>query len=350
MFSHKLLKKLRDRIKKRKINKMLNAVQFKNGVLYCGDALETLNTLESSSIDCVVTSPPYFHLRDYGVKGQIGLESTPELYIERLTLVFSEVMRILKPTGTLWINIGDSYISHKARSNSKHTSSKGKSMNAAYDAMKRSTDLHGKHGYLHKNLIGIPWKLAFALQANGWYLRQEIIWHKPNPMPESVTDRCTKAHETVFMLVKERYYFYNSEAVLEDSVTNAKHKNWKDKNYDQTMLANKQANGVKGRPSGVAGYTKPGKRNRRSVWTIPVKPFKGTHFAVMPTALVEPCILAGCPEDGIVLDPFMGSGTVAEVATSLGRHWIGIELNKDYISLVKNRLDSIKSNRKDLFS
>lgn len=266
-----------------------------------------------------ITSPPYFGLRDYGVDGQIGLEPTPAEYVERLVEVFRAVWDVLVDDGTLWLNLGDSYANdgkwggHTGGKHAKvlHVSPIGR--NKRYTGLKP------------KDLLGIPWRVAFALQSDGWYLRSDIIWHKPNPMPESVTDRPTKAHEYLFLLAKSERYYYDAEAIAESgSGRTAGNRRYK---YD-----------------GLPGYeTKQGilsvadkewaKRNRRSVWTVPTAPFSGAHFATFPRALIEPCILAGCPAGGVVLDPFMGSGTTGQVATDLGRKFIGCELNPAYIEL-----------------
>jgi DNA modification methylase len=332
--------------------------------IIAGDCLEGLRTLPDASVHCCVTSPPYWGLRDYGHDGQIGLESTPEAYVSRMVKVFREVRRVLRDDGTLWLNLGDTYGSGK-------------------------------------QLKGIPWRVAFALQADGWWLRQDIIWHKPNPMPESVTDRCTKAHEYVFLLTKSARYFYDAEAVKEPG------RDWGTRDRKPGIAF---VDGTPGRSkqSGGKNCDFSGGRNRRSVWTITTKPYSGAHFAVMPPDLVEPCILAGCPEQccpvcgtgwervtqrvrsptrpgkatkvtgaslvdgnrdpqrhitavstlgwapacdcgvaetttGIVLDPFAGSGTTLAVAAELGRNAIGCELNADYIALAERRIKEARA-------
>lgn len=279
--------------------------------LLIGDCLGLLKGLPDGSVNCCVTSPPYFGLRDYGVDGQIGLELTPEQYVAKMVEVFREVRRVLRDDGTLWLNIGDSYVG--ATSQHKDGGSQGYNSCIAKKTMSgipqngrgdRNRALY-KAGIKMKDLIGIPWMLAFALRADGWYLRQEIIWHKPNPMPESVKDRCTKAHEQVFLLSKSARYYFDSEAMREDAVDGS------------------------------------GKRNRRSVWSVATRPYKGAHFATFPPALIEPCILAGCPADGVVLDPFGGSGTTAGVAVAHGRDSIICELNPEYGQLVPARVASI---------
>lgn len=254
-----------------------------------------LQTLDDESICCCVTSPPYYGLRDYGFDGQIGLESTPDEYVNRLVEVFREVRRVLRKDGTLWLNLGDSYSG----------SGKGPSGNFTDHGERNVKNFPSKFiptGLKPKDLMGIPWRAAFALQADGWWLRQDIIWHKPNPMPESVKDRCTKSHEYVFLLSKNKKYFYNNDAVKED-----------------------------GKISGEY-------HNRRDVWTITKLPYKGAHFATMPPGLAEVCIKAGCPDGGTVLDPFAGSGTTGAVAKQLGRNFILIEANPEYINLINNRI------------
>jgi len=297
--------------------------------IHNGDCLEVLRTLPDESVQCCVTSPPYWGLRDYGHDGQIGLESTPEAYVGRMVEVFREVRRVLREDGTLWLNLGDSY--------ANNSPVRGKS-EEAFSATWDSSFNEGRRkvsdtGLKMKDLVGIPWRVAFALQADGWYLRQDIIWHKPNPMPESVTDRCTKAHEYVFLMAKSQRYYYDAEAIAEDAKPG-------------THITTQKSFGGQAAGAGVepSGNQIPGKewswgetRNRRSVWTVCTKPYSGAHFAVMPPDLVKPCILAGCPEGGVVLDPFMGSGTVAAVAQDAGRRAIGIELNPEYCKLIAKR-------------
>lgn len=275
--------------------------------LYIGDCIEIMKSMDDGSINCCVTSPPYFGLRDYGVEGQIGLENTPEEYIQKLTNVFREVRRILRDDGTLWLNIGDSY---------------------------------GKD----KSLIGIPWLLAFALRADGWYLRQDIIWHKPNAMPESVRDRCTKSHEYVFLLSKAQKYFFDHEAFKEEAVSKHPAGNINHKYSDQyeEEKHHSQIHRTKAGLKALSGV-KWTKRNRRSVWSISTKPYKDAHFATFPPGLVKPCILAACPEGGTVIDPFGGSGTTAGVAISMGRKAILCEINHQYAHLVNRRIESIVS-------
>jgi DNA modification methylase len=271
-----------------------------------GDCREVLRTLPAASVHCVVTSPPYFGLRDYGVSGQIGLEETPDAYVAQLVDVFREARRVLQPDGTLWLNLGDSYA-------------------GSWGA-----------GLKSKDLIGIPWRVAFALQADGWYLRQDIIWHKPNPMPESVTDRCTKAHEYVFMLSRSERYYFDADA-MQEPATNA----GKRVTLGAKSFAKGQAAGAGVAPSGnglADHYDVPATRNKRSVWTVPTRPYKGAHFATFPPDLIVPCVRAGCPLGGTVLDPFNGSGTTGAVALTHGRNYIGCELNPEYIALSEQRI------------
>lgn len=293
---------------------------MKNQIIQ-GDALTILRTLPAQSVQTCITSPPYFGLRDYGVDGQIGLEETPEVYVQKLVEVFREVRRVLRDDGSLWLNLGDSYV--------------------------------------HKQLIGIPWRVAFALRADGWHLRQDIIWHKPNPIPESVTDRCTKAHEYIFLLSKSPKYYYDHLAIQERAV-------WDVDGEGTIKRVERQKEGMKSGPTEMKngirivypgirivypnGKHKDGQqfskvingmRNKRSVWTVTTKPYKGAHFATFPHDLIEPCVLAGAPPNSVVLDPFMGSGTTAAVAKSLGRYYIGCEINPSYIKLANERIGSV---------
>ena len=297
-----------------------------------GDCRETLRNLQAGSVQTCVTSPPYFGLRDYGVDGQIGLEPTPAEYVEQMVQVFREVRRVLRDDGTLWLNLGDSYNAHPGqRKATDKAGEKQQTVRGAQAAPSRSVD-----GLKPKDLIGIPWRVAFALQADGWYLRQDIIWHKPNPMPESVSDRCTKAHEYLFLLSKSERYHYDAAAIAEASSGGSPAGNKRHKYVDAAesgMTEHRTKAGLLAL-SGIEWET----RNRRSVWTIPTQPFAGAHFAVMPEALVEPCILAGCPAGGLVLDPFTGSGTVGAVARRLGREFVGAELNPDYAEMARKRI------------
>jgi DNA modification methylase len=305
-----------------------------------GDALEQLKLMPDESVHCCVTSPPYWGLRDYGVSGQLGLEKTPELYVSRMTEVFREVRRVLRSDGTLWLNIGDSYSRNSASGGNGH-----KTESAPY----RITDTITKRGegIKTKDLCGIPWLLAFALRADGWYLRQDIIWSKPNPMPESVTDRCTKAHEYLFLLSKSARYYYDADAIAEQAIVGWNGSSFTDER-DLTIRPNtgrkrEKFNGesaVDCKTRGTGNYcgSNGETRNKRSVWEVTTSPFPEAHFATFPPKLIEPCILAGCPEGGTVLDPFAGAGTTGLVATRLQRNFIGIELNPAYVEMAEKRI------------
>lgn len=372
----------------------------------CGQALEKLQELEDESVHCVVTSPPYWGLRDYGVDDQLGLEQTPDEYVENMVAVFREVWRVLRDDGTLWLNLGDSY----AGSNTTGGNDTERKWKSAVGSRLEAQQIKRDSGLKAKDLVGIPWRVAFALQADGWYLRQDIIWHKPNPMPESVTDRCTKAHEYVFLLTKSARYFYDADAVKERLAC---------PNETRRPLGSKGAWEIDGRKqrengggSSYDGY--PTKRNKRSVWAVSIKPYKEAHFAVYPPELIKPCILAGtsskgcCPKCGApfkrivertpmvkelsdrkenlgskgqtccsgkqvkpptsktvgweqtcdcvidkpisctVLDPFIGSGTTAEVSLKLHRSCIGIDLNPENENLIQKRIEPY-INTLDLF-
>ncbi len=261
-------------------------------IIMPGDALEKLKTLQPDSIDCCITSPPYFGLRDYGVKGQIGLEANPELYISKLVLVFNEVLRVLKAQGTLWLSLGDSYED--------------------------------------KSLVGIPWKVAEALKKIGWILRSEIIWDKPNAMPESVKDRPTKSHETIFLFSKSKKYYFNADAIREPLKTKSNVREKCKEKHNHAVLS----------PigKGIREWNNPLGRNKRTVWSISTKPFSGSHFATFPPEVVKTCISAGCQPRGTVLDPFLGSGTTLMVADQNDRSGIGIELNPEYVQIAKTRI------------
>ena len=305
--------------------------------IHVGDCLHTLRRMPDGSVQCCVTSPPYWGLRDYGHDGQIGLESTPEAYVARMVEVFREVGRVLRDDGTLWLNLGDSYAATSRSSGASMASTLNTKPTAAKTAAQRErgTWKTGIGDAKPKDLLGIPWRVAFALQADGWYLRQDIIWHKPNPMPESVTDRCTKAHEYVFLLAKNERYYYDSEAVSEAGA-------WCGKQLGIVRGKKVRAESMGRKPSGNevpgADAIAPARRNRRSVWTITPKPFIGAHFAVMPPDLADLCIRAGCPEGGVVLDPFGGAGTVGLVADRLGRDAVLCELNPEYAELARRRI------------
>jgi DNA modification methylase len=291
-----------------------------------GDVRTAMQLIPDQSVQTCITSPPYWGLRDYGQGDQIGLEETPQQYVDQMVEVFREVWRVLKDDGTLWLNIGDSY----AGSGKGPAGNLGATHNERHMEHKHSAIV--PDGLKPKDLVGIPWRLAFALQADGWYLRQDIIWAKPNPMPESVTDRCTKSHEYVFLMSKSRQYFYDHEAIKESASTEPKAR---DKNAEGY-----QADYAKGErfSAGERVFGADGKRNKRDVWNVATKPYKGAHFAVMPEALIEPCILAGSAAGDTVFDPFTGSGTVGMVALRHNRNFVGTELNPDYAELAVNRI------------
>jgi len=372
-----------------------------------GDCLQVLKTLESESVQMCVTSPPYFGLRDYNVDGQIGLEATPALFVAKMVEVFEEVRRVLKPDGTCWINLGDSYNANQGAGFNAHSRTRphlsGEGIGQKrIDEANRNTVRKNLPGIKPKDLLGIPWRVAFALQEAGWWLRQDIIWSKPNPMPESVTDRCTKAHEYLFLLTKSAKYYYDNEAIKEPSVDpigtakryespfweNGKHQSggysvngakhtagmkvMPTSNRDRSLPRNrngitgsldkkplelgekgKQADATTDRQSasgrmgrGAGWRDDPDNyvatRNKRSVWTVTTQPYSEAHFATFPPKLIEPCILAGSREGDIVLDPFNGSGTSGMVALQHRRRYLGIELNLDYIALSEKRLSEIQ--------
>jgi len=298
-----------------------------------GDCLTELKNLEPESVHCCVTSPPYWGLRDYGVDGQLGLEKTPEEYVANMVSVFREVRRVLRKDGTLWLNLADSYAG----------GGRGFGYGGKQDTNKGCEDMPRSvipTGLKAKDLCGIPWRVAFALQADGWYLRQDIIWAKPNPMPESVTDRCTKAHEYIFLLTKSARYYYDNEAVKEPNapatVERAKYHWCKP---DTKAAQYQDMNGLNRNetyPMNEAG------RNRRSVWTITTKPYKEAHFATFPEEIPRTCILAGSKKGDTILDPFSGAGTTGVVAEKLGRKYIGIELNPEYVKMSDDRMWNVQ--------
>ena len=305
--------------------------------ILCGDALEMLRTLPDNSVHCCVTSPPYYALRDYGMDGQIGREDTPAQYVARLTEVFSEVRRVLRPGGTLWLNIADTYAA-KGKPGDSVDPKYPKGRTGKMAELNRRVD-----GCKAKDMIGIPWMLAFALRDSGWYLRSDIIWMKANPMPESCKDRPSRCYEHVFLLTKSRSYYYDAAAIAEPMAASSIAR------YKRGRIGGKYAEEVPGQGN-IQGLNKarsggyyeddavPTVRNKRDVWQINPFPYKGGHFAAFPPKLVETCLLAGCPQDGIVLDPFLGSGTTAAVAKQMGRHYIGIELNPNYCTLAEQRI------------
>jgi DNA modification methylase len=302
---------------------------------HIGDCRALLTQMAAAGVrvQMCVTSPPYFGLRDYGNAAQIGLETTPELYVAQLVQVFAAVREVLADDGTVWLNLGDSYVSAECGT--------GEADPRRVAQVRDAKAVHGTvlrppsvHGLASKNLMGIPWRVAFALQADGWYLRSDIIWHKPNPMPESVTDRPTKAHEYLFLLSKQPRYYYDADAIAESAVM-APQRRLTNAAMQRGVPGQAEQSGSKGlRDEPVRDRAA---RNRRTVWTIATTPFSGAHFACFPRALIEPCILAGSPPGGTVLDPFMGSGTTGQVATDLGRQFIGCELNPAYVALHEMR-------------
>ena len=298
---------------------------MKDTILF-GDCRETLKQFDEKARVCV-TSPPYYGLRDYGGENnQIGMEQTPEDYVDEMVKVFRLVRDNLTDDGTLWLNIGDSYYNYRSDGNyPKQTVSKTR------QDLPTKTPVRGNklEGYKSKDLIGIPWMLAFALRKDGWYLRQDIIWHKPNPMPESVKDRCTKAHEYIFLLSKNKNYYYNNEAIKEPVK-----QDWGTRDRTNGKYHN-EGTGLQPHSGLTKSYTK---KNKRSVWSVTKKPYKGAHFATFPPELIEPCIKAGSEVGDIILDPFMGSGTTAMVAKMLDRYYIGCELHEDYGNLIQERV------------
>ena len=308
-----------------------------------GDCRAVLKTLPDQSVHCCVTSPPYFGLRDYGIDGQMGLETTPEDYVQQLVGVFEDVRRVLRDDGTLWLNLGDCYAgSGKGRNADGTHSAGGKQETNAGTILGKLTKSIAPC-CKPKDLIGIPWRVAFALQEAGWYLRSDIIWHKPNPMPESVTDRPTKAHEYIFLFSKSPTYFYDAEAIREEQTTSSKKRakyGWQGRTDDGSNGARGGSTFKRTASSGEKIGTIPidGKRNRRSVWTVGTRPFRGAHFATFPPTLIEPCVLAGCPVDGTVLDPFGGAGTTGLVAERLRRNAVLIELNPRYAAMAAERI------------
>lgn len=298
--------------------------------IYQGDCIELMRSWPDEFVQTCVTSPPYWGLRDYGVEGQLGLEEKPELYVERMVEVFREVKRVLREDGTLWLNIGDSYAG----------SGKGPEGNLSvgedFRHLERKTKPYRSEEIKPKDLVGIPWMLAFALRADGWYLRSEIIWAKKNCMPESVTDRPSKAHETIFLLAKSDRYFYDIDAIREPhaEVSLARVK----KAFHASKV---EGRAVNSREDGdMTDFCHPNGRNKRTVWHVASSPFKDAHFATFPEDLIKPCVLAGAPPLGIVLDPFMGAGTTAFVASSLNRRFIGCELNPAYVKIAERRIAS----------
>ena len=303
-----------------------------------GDCRKTLSTLKAQITTGIaekprmcVTSPPYYGLRDYGGEdSQIGQEQSPEEFIDELVKVFREVRNVLTDDGTCWVNLGDSYYNYRKDGCIPKQTFASNRQDLPVTTPRRSNKLKG---YKEKDLIGIPWMFAFAMRADGWHLRQDIIWHKPNPMPESVRDRCTKAHEYIFLFSKQKNYFYDNEAIKEDA------KDWGTRDRSKGKYTSNNDYGQTPHSGLTKSYPK---KNKRSVWSVTKKPYKGAHFATYPPDLIEPCILAGSEKGDIVLDPFMGSGTTAAVAKSLGRDYIGCELHEDYGDLIRKRVGEYK--------
>lgn len=308
-----------------------------SAVIHIGDCLEVLKTLEDESVQTCITSPPYWGLRDYGVDGQLGLEETPEAFIGNMVTVFREVRRVLRKDGTLWLNLGDSYNGRSISRTGKNGYNDGRSNRES------RFSVGGVNGLKPKDLIGMPWRVAFALQDDGWWLRQDIIWYKSNPMPESVTDRCTKAHEYVFLLSRSGRYYYDIDSIREPladktfttfgtvrkDLGNDGLGRVKSSNYSKSVPVRKPKIDADGNILGA---------NKKSVWTIPTKPYPEAHFATYPTTLVEPCVLAGSKEGDTVLDPFNGAGTTGLVALAKNRNYIGIELNSEYAEMSMKRI------------
>lgn len=336
-----------------------------------GDCLESVRGLPDQSVNCCVTSPPYFGLRDYGHAGQIGLESTPDEFIAKLVAVFREVKRVLRDDGTLWVNMGDSYAGswgnyggqNRGKGTQREITNGSAVPNPAYDGLEsfKPATANKIAGVKPKDLIGIPWMLAFALRADGWYLRQDIIWSKPNPMPESVTDRCTKAHEYIFMLSKSARYYYDQGAIAEPAIYSGlvgqdesgfkNAANFNGKHSGGSVERGERLDKQRGHSRRHAGFNDRwdamnkaeqcgGTRNKRSVWNVATRPFSEAHFATFPPDLIEPAILAGCPAGGTVLDPFGGAGTTGLVCDRLQRNAILCELNPAYAEMARKRIQN----------
>lgn len=301
-----------------------------SGRLIIGDARTALRELESGSVQCCVTSPPYWRLRDYGHPDQLGQEPTPKAYVKALVKVFREVRRVLADDGVVWLNLGDSYAAEHGGGQGKNSTFMRRT--AAVAGVRKTKASKVVDGIPPKNLIGIPWRVALALQDDGWYLRSEVIWHKPNPMPESVQDRPTKAHEHLFLLAKSETYYYDAAAIQEQATGKAPGNRSGDK-YSSAAADDPRFSTSMGLHKIGARET----RNARTVWSIPTQPFHGAHFACMPLSLATRCILAGSRFGDTVLDPFLGSGTVGAAAEGLGRRWIGVELQPDYAPLIAER-------------
>lgn len=316
-------------------------------MIHCGSALAVLQTLPAESVHCCVTSPPYFGLRDYGIEGQIGLEKSPAEYTAKLVEIFGEVRRVLRNDGTLWLNLGDSYATRGGENQTPHMGDifqrreRGKNVICKSKRLPRGAGRWGGGnsaaggGIKPKDLIGIPWSVAFELRAAGWYLRSDIIWAKPNPMPESVTDRPTRSHEYLFLLSRSERYYYDHEAIKEPTTGNAHSRgNGVNPKAALNAVGSKQNASFSAAVTDLVDF-----RNKRDVWTVNTKPYPEAHFATFPEDLIAPCILAGCPGGGIVLDPFSGAGTTGLVAKKLGRDYIGIELKPEYVEISERRIN-----------
>jgi DNA modification methylase len=313
------------KLKLPKVKKHIEPFEIKRG-----DCLNEIRKMKADSIDCVITSPPYWGLRDYDHKDQIGQEKTPEEYIKTMVKVFRETYRVLKPKGTLWLNIGDTYCGSSPRI-TRGTASNNSTLEGGVQGKGYQCRGAKVKGLKSKDLVGVPWMLAFALRAEGWYLRSDIIWHKPSHLPESVMDRPTKSHEYIFLLTKSKEYFFDLEAYAED--LSSKEQKWAN---NGGAVKSDQFN-RSGKSTRRYGKMK-GKKNRRTVWSVSPTPFPGAHFATYPVRLVEPCVLAGCPRGGVVLDPFSGAGTTGIAALKHGRNYIGIELNPEWVELSRKRI------------
>ena len=327
-------------------------------IIYNSECRLGLKRLPDKSVNCCVTSPPYYGLRDYGNDDQIGLEDTPEAYIQKLVEVFREVHRVLTDDGTLWVNIGDSYAGSMKGAAQFPDNAMNYKQGTNRGTLGKATLVKQCTSCKSKDLIGIPWMLAFALRADGWFLRQDIIWSKPNPMPESVKDRCTKSHEYIFLLSKSRIYYFDADAIKvparESTIRRIRQDVDNQVGSSRSLKSNGNMKAVVGgrkrdfnemsdddpmfRSGTNREYEYTDKANKRSVWEVSTSAFHDAHFAVFPPTLIVDCIKAGCPEDGIVIDPFMGSGTTAIVSRKLNRNYIGFEINKDYVQLAKNRI------------
>ncbi|MEX5320404.1 site-specific DNA-methyltransferase [Pseudomonas shirazica] len=305
-----------------------------------GDCIEMMRTLPDQSVHTCITSPPYFGLRDYGVDGQIGLEASPREFIESLAAVFREVRRVLRNDGTLWVNLGDSYASGGRGGGGRYMAERG---DGAWQGKGDATGWRSAPaGWKHKDLLGLPWRLAIALQDEGWYLRQDIIWHKPNPMPESIKDRCTKAHEYLFLLSKSPRYYFDQDAIREPARAQAAPESASRRNSfaRETKYTDGEHGQTAQHRTGRVDVDYDESRNKRSVWTVATASFKGAHFATFPPDLIRPCVQAGSPRGGLVLDPFGGAGTTALVAMQEGRQSVICELNPEYAALARQRLDT----------